>query len=84
MFLITRTEFPYDDMTLNLLAKWIADYTSKASKEGLSRNKMELMVLEEIRGVMTVKRSQRNRPLCTETIRIIAYLRLHSLLKEQA
>lgn len=45
---------------------------------------MELMVLVEIQGVMTVKRSQRNRPLCTETIRIIAHLRLHSLLKEKS
>lgn len=70
MFLISHTDFPYDDMTLNLLAKWTADYTSIASKEGLSRNKTEVMVLVEIR----VKRSQRNRPLCTETIRIIASL----------
>lgn len=38
MFLISQTHFPYDDMTLNLLAKRIADYTGKEIKRALTSN----------------------------------------------
>lgn len=52
------------------------------AKEELSRNEMELMVPVEIWVVLTVKWSQRTRPLCTNTIRILAYLRLVPGLKD--
>lgn len=38
MFLVSQTDFTYDDMTLNSLAKQTADFISKVIKKALTSN----------------------------------------------
>lgn len=53
MFLVTQTDFPYDGMTPNLLAKRLAEQTSKVIQKALPRNYMEVMILVENQVVTT-------------------------------